>query len=200
MEKFLIFIKHHFKFLWTIIEWGNDILFSMLFRSRLLGILPGVFREFTLSPFTFRKLSLSDSGQLYGLISNQQPGDLEFFHPHDLDLKAIENQFKNRAFLMMGVFDESKVIGYFFLRFFSNKKCFVGRLIDKNYRGRGVGNVMNEIMYEIAWRMDFKCLSTISRNNKLVMQAHARNSKMVVLKELQNDFLLVEFINRTGNP
>lgn len=198
MEKLLIFIKHHFRFLWTIIEWGNGILFSILFRSRLLGILPGVFREFTLDPFTFRKLSLSDSGQLYGLISNQDKGDLEFFNPHDLDMKAIEHQFRNRAFLMMGVFDGSKLIGYFFLRFFCNKKCFVGRLIDKNYRGRGVGNVMNEIMYEIAWRMDFKCLSTISRNNKMVMHAHARNSRMVVLKVLQNDFLLVEFINKTG--
>ena len=57
---------------------------------------------------------------------------------------------------------------------------------------------MNKIMYETAWRMNFRCLSTISRNNIKVMRAHAKNSAMVVLKELQNDYLLVEFI-KEGN-
>jgi hypothetical protein len=95
---------------------------------------------------------------------------------------------------MMGSFDGNKMTGYFFLRFFANKKCFVGRLIDKDYRGRGIGPVMNNIMYETAWRMSFHCLSTISRNNKAVMRAHAKNRTMIVLKELQNDYLLVEFI------
>jgi hypothetical protein len=199
MVKILIFIKHHFKFLWKIIEGGNGMLFSILYKPKLFSILPQVFKEFTLVSFTFRRLNLLDAKQLHSLIISQEADDLEYFHPHGLDMKSIENQFNNRAFLMMGVFEADKIIGYFFLRFFWNKKCFVGRLIDKNYRGKGIGNVMNSIMYEISWRMDFRCLSTISRNNNLVMHAHSRNSNMIVLKELQDDYLLVEFIKKDND-
>jgi hypothetical protein len=89
--------------------------------------------------------------------------------------------------------------GYFFLRFFMNGKCFVGRLIDKDYRGKHIGKVMNRIMYETAWKMNFRCLSTISKNNQFVMRSHADNQKMVVLKDLQNDYLLVEFLDNKEN-
>ncbi len=95
---------------------------------------------------------------------------------------------------MMGAFNQDKIVGYFFLRFFPNKQCFVGRLIDKEYRGQGIGTVMNNIMYETAWRMKFRCLSTISKNNIAVIRAHAKNPNMNVIKELQNDYLLVEFV------
>ena len=95
---------------------------------------------------------------------------------------------------MMGAFDKERLAGYFFLRFFASKKCFVGRIIDKPYRGKGIGNIMNHIMYQTAWRMGFRCLSTISKNNHAVIRAHAKNTSMVVLKELQNDYLLVEFV------
>jgi len=196
MEKLLIYIKHHLKFLWRVIEWGNTTLFRALYVERMHSVVPGVFLEFTLEPFLFRRLLISDAGKLHALIQKQNASDLEFFRPHGMDMKAIERQFSDTAFLMMGVFKDDDLIGYFFLRFFCNRKCFVGRLIDTGYRGRGIGEVMNSIMYETAWRMRFRCLSTISRNNKLVMHAHERNSKMKVLKELRNDFLLVEFINK----
>jgi hypothetical protein len=95
---------------------------------------------------------------------------------------------------MMGVFEKDKLVGYFFLRCFWNRKCFVGRLIDYNYRGKGIGWIMNNIMYNVAWDSGFRCLSTISRNNKAVMTAHSRNPAMIILKELQNDYMLVEFV------
>jgi hypothetical protein len=194
MEKFLIFIKHHFKFLWKIIEWGNGIVFLLVYSRKLDTVTTDVFKEFTDDNFTFRKLNLSDVEPLYNLIRSQNASDLEYFKPHGLDLHSIRKQHRNHAFLMMGSFANGNITGYFFLRFFINRKCFVGRLIDEKYRGRGIGLVMNKIMYETAWRMNFRCLSTISRNNKAVMKAHSRNQSMLILKELQNDYLLVEFI------
>ncbi|HQP76798.1 MAG TPA: hypothetical protein PL069_05275 [Saprospiraceae bacterium] len=194
MEKLLLFIKHNLSAIWAIIEWGNSVLFTMIYSTTLERILPKVFKEFRHDTYTFRRLIPDDSEQLYELIKEQPVDDLEFFHPHAFDLRSIKKQFNVRAFLMMGVFEGSSMIGYFFLRFFANRKCFVGRLIDKNHRGRGIGDVMNKIMYNIAWRMNFRCLSTISRNNKLVMHSHSRNSHIKVIKELQADYLLVEFV------
>jgi hypothetical protein len=198
MEKFLIFIKHNFKIGWRLIEWLNAKLFSILYYGRLTRTLPSVFRDYTLPPFSCRELSLSDADSVRNLIESQESRDLEYFKPHGFDLVSIRKQLKNRSFLAMGVFSDDKLIGYFFLRFFSNRKCFVGRLIDYGYRGKGIGELMNNIMYSTAWRMKFRCLSTISRKNIAVMKAHSKNQRMVVLKVLQNDFILVEFLE--GNP
>lgn len=194
MERLLIFIKHHIAFLWDIIEWGNSILFSCFYRNKMEGILSDVLADFTFPLLSLRKLSDLDIMTLHNLIEKQDIADIKYFNPHGFDVKSLNDKLRNRSFLMMGVFESEKLVGYFFLRFFFNKKCFVGRLIDEEYRGKGIGSVMNTIMYETAWRMGFKCLSTISKNNSAVMRAHAKNPTMVVLKELQNDYLLVEFV------
>jgi hypothetical protein len=194
MEKILIFIKHNFSFLWRLIEWFNGLLFSIFYGSRMVSMLPGVFNNSVMPPYTCRRLLPQDAEPLHELINSQKESDLKYFNPHKFDLASIKKQFTNRSFLLMGVFDGKKLAGYFFLRFFINKRCFVGRLIDISYRGKGIGPLMNTIMYEIAWHMGFRCLSTISRNNTAVMRAHAKNQRMIVLKELQNDYLLVEFI------
>lgn len=200
MERLFIFIKHHLSFLWNIIEGVNGFIFYSFYNSRLEKILPQVFHEFAGSQFSYRKLEASEAESLCSLIEEQPLSDLEYFHPHGFDLNSIMKQFKNRSMLLMGVFDKGKMIGYFFLRFFANKKCFVGRLIDRNYRGKGIGHVMNNIMYYTAWRMNFKCLSTISRDNVAVMRAHAKNPTMIIRKELKNNYLLVEFIRETKVP
>lgn len=195
MEKLLIFIKHRFGFLWKFIEWGNGLLFSILYYRSMERVLPSVFSETGDTDYTFRRLTLTDAEALHGLIASQEASDLQYFNPHGFDLPSIKKQFKKHAFLMMGSFDQGRITGYFFLRFFANKKCFVGRLIDREYRGKGIGNVMNSLMYGIAWRMGFRCLSTMSKNNSAVMHAHAKNASMIRLKELQNDYILVEFVN-----
>lgn len=194
MERILLFIKHNVRFLWSVIEWGNGVTFSLMYRSRLEEVLNGVFEEVSDSHYTFRKLVQADLNGLNHLLNSQDKGDLDYFKPHGFDIASLERQIEIPSFLMMGAFDGEKMAGYFFLRFFANKKCFVGRLTDKDYRGKGIGRTMNRIMYETAWRMGFRCLSTISRNNTLVMKAHAENRNMVVLKELAGDYMLVEFV------
>ena len=195
----MLFIKHNFKFIWKIIEWGNGIIFSQIYGPKMEHILPHVLQENSKPPFLFRQLNLADADQLFKLIKSQEVIDLTYFKPHGFDNNSIKRQSRIQSFLMMGVFDRNEMIGYFFLRFFANKKCFVGRLIDKKYRGKGVGIIMNNIMYKTAWRLGFRCLSTISRNNTAVMRSHEANKKMIVLKYLKNDYLLVEFLPEKDN-
>ena len=197
MEQCLIFIKHNFRFLWRIIEQMNGLLFSCFYRKKLEKVLPGVFKEFSRPQFTFRKLELYDTQNLYSIIHNQEDTDLRYFHPHEFDINSIKKKNKKKSFLMMGVMNKEEIVGYFFLRFFTNRTCFVGRIIDKSYRGKGIGLTMNNIMYETAWRMGFRCLSTISRDNKDVMRAHARNPSMIVIKGLRHNYLLVEFVRES---
>ncbi len=160
-------------------------------------MLKQVLSETKSGAFEYRKLSGSDLPSLHSLINSQSPDDLAYFQPHGFSMKALEKQQQKTSFLMMGVFHENTMVGYYFLRFFFTKKCFVGRLIDRDYRGKGIGREMNRIMYETAWGMDFRCLSTISQNNVLVMRAHSGNETMKVLKQLKNKYMLVEFVKQT---
>lgn len=194
MIRILLFIKHRFSFVWLMVEWINGIFFSIIFRQRLNKILSHVFDPPNNSSFDHKILEKKDIESLHLLLHSQDSSDLKYFNPHPFDLKSLKRKIKNPAFLMMGSYDGEKLVGYFFLRFFINRKCFVGRIIDKSYRGKGIGEMMNRIMYEIAWGMGFRCLSTISKNNIPVVRAHARNSSMTVLKELPDNYILVEFV------
>lgn len=197
MEKFLLYIKHHCSFIWYIIEKTNDVIFYVMFGKKLETILANVFDSVIRvgDKLTIRVLQIKDASSIFTLLANQKEKDIRYFKPHKFDLKSIKSQLKKRSFLMMGVFANEQLVGYFFLRFFVNKKCFVGRLTDAEYRGQGIGKLMNKIMYQIAWDMNFRCMSTISKTNKLVMRAHKNNSAIKIIKELKNDYLLVEFIN-----
>jgi hypothetical protein len=194
MEKIFIYIKHNLRFLWKIIDRLNSILFTLLYRSKMNKSLEKTLKEVHQTGYTYRRLLRTDADALYRLLKKQIPEDLAFFHPHDFDSESIKRQFGYGSFLMMGVFKGDNMTGYFFLRFFANRKCFVGRLIDKDFRGQGLGEKMNFIMYETAWKMGFRCLSTISQNNRAVMKAHSKNRSLIILKKLQNDYLLVEFV------
>ncbi|MBE0675807.1 MAG: hypothetical protein IH591_14200 [Bacteroidales bacterium] len=198
IERVLLLIKHKLNYLWLAIEWTNSILFSIIYNTGLKKTLLEVFEENKNHPFNYRELGKSDITLLYELIKNQSPEDLDYFKPHGFDLHSLNYQLKNRAFLMMGTFDGNSLVGYFFLRFFVNRKCFVGRIIDKSYRGHGIGIAMNNIMYEIAWRMGFRCLSTISKKNAAVVKAHLKNSAFKLIKELPDQYLLVEFVRGAG--
>lgn len=194
ITKILLFIKHKIPFFWSLIELINAFLFKILYSKKINNITDKVLQEFFFKPYISRKLEYKDIKKLEHLISNQEQKRLKYFKPHKFDYKSLVKELHNPSFLMMGVFENETLVGYFFLRCFWNKKCFVGRLIDEPYEGKGIGRVMNEILYNIAWDAGFRCLSTISKHNNMVIRSHSNNKTMIILKELPNDYLFVEFI------
>ena len=151
------------------------------------------FAEFGQDGFDFRPLEASELDELQALIERQEPERLRHFQPHAFDQATLKHMHANPAFLMFGVFSDARMVGYFFLRCFWNRKCFVGRLIDEPFEGQGIGRVMNQIMYHSAWRSGFRCMTTISRHNRAIMRSHQRNPHARIVHELANDYLLVEF-------
>jgi len=192
--KVLIYVEHRYPFLWRIVEWVNGFIFKLLYGREFVQSAAGACRVFSRVRYRARLLTVADLGSLEALLAAQAPNRLTWFHPHGFDRKSLSAEFHNPAFLMMGVFDGPVMAGYFFLRCFWTRKCFVGRLVDQEYEGLGIGGMMNEIMYRTGWYNHFRVLSTISRNNHRVMRAHAGNPALKVLKELRNDYLLVEFV------
>jgi len=198
MTRILLFIKHNLPFVWLFVEWLNTLLFRWLHGDKLQQRAQACFQEFTLDGVQFRMVQPDDLVRLHDLLHRQEPTRLEYFRPHPFGMNDLKKANRNPAFLMFGAFQEDIMVGYFFLRCFWNRKCFVGRLIDQPFERQGIGRVMNQIMYHTAWRSGFRCFTTVSRNNALVMRSHANNPTARVLKELAGNFLLVEFVSNNS--
>lgn len=194
IARILLFIKHRVPWLWSLVDWLNARLYSLLHRKPMAVQVNRAFSEFGLDGFEYRPLRADDLPSLAELLDRQGQERLRYFQPHGFDLKSLYAIHANPAFLMFGVFCDQSLVGYFFLRCFWNRKCFVGRLIDHDHEGQGIGRIMNQIMYHIAWRSGFRCMTTVSKDNRLIMRSHLRNPHARVLGNLANGYLLVEFV------
>ncbi len=197
IARVLLFIKHRMPWLWSLVDWLNARLYSLLHRKRMAAQRDRAFEEFRLEGFEFKALADMDIEQLESLLERQGPERLRYFQPHDFDQSSLQRMLSSSSFLMFGVFHKNALVGYFFLRCFWNRKCFVGRLIDKPFERQGIGRVMNQIMYHIAWRSGFRCMTTVSRNNRGIMRSHERNPHARVIGRLANDYLLIEFVTKS---
>lgn len=151
-------------------------------------------REVSSSNFTFRMLALKDLSALQKLVNSLESENRSFFEPHSFSENALIRQINNKAFFMMGAFQGKQLIGYFFIRAGINRKCFVGRLVHKDYRRKGLGRMMNKIMYEDAWQTGFRVYATFSMDNTFVIESHKKNPFVVHQKSLTGNYILVQFI------
>ncbi len=195
MVKILLYIKHRFNFIWQIIEGINGLLFGFQYKKRMVGKLDQLLSESRHAKYAYHKIEAQHLKKVSDFFDRQHPAHFRFFKPHTFDLKTLKRLHRNPAFLMMGVSDQDKIIGYFFLRCFINKKCFIGRMVDQDYHKQGIATGMNEIMYQTAWQNGFKCLTTISKQNKAIVHLHEKESSTVIIRELPNNYLLVEMKN-----
>lgn len=204
MIRLLLKIKHRLPFLWRGIEQVNSLLFLILHRRRIMANSRACLDRYQLDGFSFRLLTQADSAALSAFLTRQPAARMEFFKPHGFDLQSVTRKAKDPAFLMFGTFRDEALVGYFFLRCFWNRKSFVGRAIDQDWEGQGIGRVMNQILYNTAWGAGFKCLTTISKHNHSVIRSHANNPTSRIIGDLANDYMLVEMVppdqKGTGTP
>jgi len=194
MIKLLIALKKRMPFIWRFVEYNNGLIFRVLFYNRIKYNAARVLEYYTKEQFTYRFLTQNDLQALHELFQRQNQEQFRFFKPHNFDLKTLKRLFKNPSFFMFGVFDNNELAGYFFLRCFSNKKGFIGRLVDANYQGQGMGKIMGKILYQIAWDSGFRIFSTISIKNVASFNSHKANQNLKIVKELSDNYYLVEFV------
>lgn len=169
-------------------------LFGIFYTRKLKNSLQHQLNGITDKETSFRFLTQSDVPDLRLLLNTLEPELRSYFEAHDFTHQAIKKQLKNNAFIMLGAIKENRLIGYFFLRAGINKKCFVGRLLHKDFRNKGIGTIMTQILHQAAWQSGFRVFATLSPNNTLVIHSHKKNTNMKLLKELPDNYWLVEFV------
>ncbi|MBD5215768.1 MAG: transcriptional regulator [Bacteroidales bacterium] len=177
--------------LWHSIEYANEFLFSLRYY-RTLKQLNKV--QISDSGFVFRLLRPEDSDSLCNFFSRQPKQAFEFFKPHKFDSDTLSKLLSNRAFIAVGTFDNTKIIGYAFIRCFFTGKAFRGKIVDFQYRGKGIAKDMCLVITEISELLHLKQYGTISRKNLASMNSSKAVNYIEVVKELENDNLLIRYL------
>ena len=87
------------------------------------------------------------------------------------------------------------IVGYFFLRSFFWGKCFRGRMVDIDWRGKGIGTLMNRVMNSIGLGLGMRIFGAVSKDSIASYKNAFAASQCKVIKEMDNNDMYIEVVN-----
>lgn len=194
MTRWFLYIKRKYPYLWAFILFINNAIFKILYTGRIKKNGIKVLNSYKNEKNTYKFLTLNDLDLLRTFLFAQNQDQFTYFKPHKFDIQTLKNLLRSPSSFLFGAFDQNKLIGYFFIRCYINKKCFIGRIVDEDYQGLGIAKQMSKILYHIAWSSRFRIFSTISKYNIRSLKSHQAINNYKIIKELENDYYLIEYI------
>ncbi len=185
-------LKERFGFIWDFVEWGNATAFSLIHRQQLKSI-PQVLADCS-GEYQFRLAKPTDVSTLVTFFANQPEEAYEFFKPHDFDATSIKKVIDNKAFQSIVVWKEQTIVGYFFLRCFVNGKCFRGKIVDKNWQGRGIAKQMGIVMTKVSQALGMRMFGSISPENYASLASAKASNEIKIHQTLNNGYYYIEFL------
>ena len=188
-------LRDDFPWLWNSIDIVNGWFFALRYGSKSEEI---VQRCNEAIPYKIVPLRDCPTDTVVAFFDHQPEEAFRFFHPHGFDKQSIERLKRNRAFLAYILEEGDTVVGYFFLRSFFWGKCFRGRMVDIDWRGKGIGTLMNRVMNRIGFGLGMRIFETVSKDNIASYKSALAASQCKVIKEIDNDDMYIEVINDHG--
>ena len=185
-------LRDRISWLWYIIERVNSWLFSLRYGKRL--------KECTITniPSEYEVLEMRkiSAYKIVEFFARQPPEAFTYFRPHGFSRKSIERLQKNKSYLAYLLIDKTngKIVGYCFNRCFFHGVGYRGRMVDVDYRGRGLGTAMNKILNEVGFGIGLRLFETVSKNNVASYKSALSASKVKVVKELSDNELYLEIL------
>lgn len=188
-------IKNKFSFLWKTIEKINASLFYMMHKEQLSKV-DKILKEVN-DEYLFRSATVKDVDALVFFFNEQPESAFKFFKPHQFDAKSIKKIIKNKAFLTFVVLKNDDIIGYFFLRCFINGKCFRGKIVHKDWQGKGIAKLMGIAMTKVAQHLNMRMFGSISPENYASMASAKASNEIKIHKTLENGYYYIEFLPKS---
>lgn len=193
------FLRNHLPWIWDLVDLLNAALFSFRYGSRLRKVEAALLSQPVLDnkQMVYRVLPLRQvpTETLVTFFARQPEEAYRFFKPHGFDAKSIHKLQRNRAFLAYVLMDGSQVAGYCFNRSFFHGKGFRGRQAGIDYRGRGLGTLMNCLLNEIGFGIGLRLFETVNKDNLASYRSALSASHVKVLKEMEGNDLYLEILN-----
>ena len=189
-------IAHFFRdkmgWLWNMVETINSQLFSIRYGKKLDEL------SLVKKPEGYEVIPIKDvpTEKLVMFFRNQPKETFMYFNPHAFDTKTIMSLQRNRSFLAYVLLDNvnRQIAGYFFNKCFFHGQGFRGRMVDINYRGKGLGTAMNKMLNEVGFGIGLRLFETVSKNNVASYRSALSASKVRVVEEMQDNVLYLEIL------
>lgn len=186
------FLRDRLGWLWNLIERVNGAIFLLRYSRKLKAL---VLKDV---PEGYELVTIRDvaSKRIVEFFNHQPEEAFTFFRPHGFDAKSIKRLQKNRAFLGYVLIDKSngQIAGYCFNRCFFHGVGYRGRMVDVNYRGKGLGTAMNKILNEVGFGIGLRLFETVSKDNVASYKSALSASNVKVVKEMPNNELYLEIL------
>lgn len=184
-------LRDKLSWLWNMIEWINSVIFFIGYGNRLKSFV------FFAIPSGYEIVPLKDvpTSVMVDFFKKQPEEAFTYFRPHGFDEKSIKRLQRNKAFLGYVLKDTNgNIAGYCFNRCFCHGQGFRGRMVDMDYRGKGLGTAMNKILNEVGFGIGLRLFETVSKNNVASYKSALSASNVKVVKEMPEDELYLEIL------
>lgn len=185
-------LRDKLSWLWNVIEWMNGVIFYMLYGCKLKGF------SFSAVPEGYEIVEIRDipTDRMVEFFARQPEEAFKYFKPHGFDANSIKRLQRNRAFLGYVLCDRlnGQIAGYCFNRCFFHGQGFRGRMVDIDYRGKGLGTAMNKILNDVGFGIGLRLFETVSKDNVASYRSAMSASNVKVVKELEHNELYLEIL------
>lgn len=185
-------LRDKMSWLWNLIEWLNSMLFSMRYGKKIRDF------KFTSGTEGYNIVPMKDVPieRLVVFFEHQPEEAYTYFKPHEFDKKSIKRLQKNKSFLAYVLLDSANgnIAGYCFNRSFFHGVGYRGRMVDIDYRGKGLGTAMNKILNEVGFGIGLRLFETVSKDNVASYRSAMSASKVKVVKELPHNEVYLEIL------
>lgn len=185
-------LRDKLSWLWNIIEWINGVMFSLRYGNKLKGF------SFSVVPEGYDIVSIRNipTDRMVEFFARQPEEAFMYFKPHGFDAGSIKMLQRNRAFLGYVLRDRlnGQIAGYCFNRCFFHGQGFRGRMVDIDYRGKGLGTAMNKILNEVGFGIGLRLFETVSKDNIPSYRSAMSASNVKVVKEMPHNELYLEIM------
>ena len=188
---FAHYLKEKCPLIWISIEKVNEWLFLLRYGKRLMRI-----NKTDIEGFVIKRLKDISTDVVVEFFQLQPEEAFTYFNPHPFDAKSIKRLQKNKSYLAYILLDKNNsiVAGYCFIRCFFLGQGFRGRMVDIDYRGKGLGIAMNKMLNEIGFGIGLRLFETVSRDNVASYRSAISASKVRVVEEHPNNELYLEIL------
>ena len=203
------FLRDKMPWLWDFVDIINSALFNLRYGKRLRTITKTITKTYEVeSGMRIVPMSEVKTDDLVAFFAAQPEEAYEFFKPHGFDAKSIKKLQKNKSFLayiLLAYENENHlnssnqsnlpaIAGYCFIRSFFMGKGFRGRMVGVDYRGRGLGTLMNRMMNDVGFGIGLRLFETVNKRNVASYRSAMSASNVKVLEEMDDDELYLEIL------
>ncbi len=190
-------LRDKLSWLWNIIEWVNGVIFYLRYGKKINNLNANLNHN-NVVPEGYVLLPIKDipTNELVAFFEHQPVEAYTYFRPHGFDAKSIKLLQRNNAFLGYVLKDKTNgaIAGYCFNRCFFHGQGFRGRMVDVNYRGKGLGTAMNKMLNEVGFGIGLRLFESVSKDNLASYKSALSASNVKVVKKLPHNELYLEIV------